>query len=75
MTDLSEACVAGLSRLFLVCPSTDGQWLARDVHGLAEGIFRTRKDAVRFALAEGGHDNVVCFSPEPETPSFLAAHP
>ncbi len=57
--------------LFVVGPSSHGLWTARDLDGSAEGVFRTRKDAIRFALAEGGHDNVVTLSAEPIEPSFM----
>jgi hypothetical protein len=70
---LGQVCSPAAARLFLVCPSTGGLWIARDALGLVEGLFRSRKDAVRFALVEGGHDNVVCFSSDPEVPSFIAA--
>jgi len=33
-----------------------GHWIARDRGGLAGGTFRTRKDAMRFAMAETGGD-------------------
>jgi hypothetical protein len=62
---------AVLPHLFIVGPSSQGLWTARDLDGSAEGIFRTRKDAIRFALAEGGHDNVVTVSTDPVEPSFL----
>lgn len=72
---MAQGCSPAAARLFLVCPSTGGLWLARETGGLAEGLFRTRRDAVRFALAEGGHDNIVCFSADPATPSFIAPRP
>ncbi|QCI65741.1 RAG2 PHD domain containing protein [Phreatobacter stygius] len=57
--------------LFIVGPCSHGLWTARDLDGSAEGVFRTRKDAIRFALVEGGHDNVVTLSTEPIEPSFM----
>jgi len=69
---MGQACPFPATRLFLVCPSADGLWIAREANGLAEGLFRSRKDAVRFALIEGGHDNVVCFSDDPGVSSFAA---
>ena len=33
-----------------------GHWTARDRRGLTGGTFFTRKDALRFALAETGRD-------------------
>lgn len=59
-----------VSHLFLVGPSKGGFWVARDLEGTAEGIFRDKKDAVRFAMREGGHDNAVMLSPSPVEPSF-----
>jgi hypothetical protein len=70
---MAQACSPAAARLFLVCPSTDGLWIAREAHGVAEGLFRSRKDAVRFALVEGGHANIVRFSTSPEASSFAAA--
>jgi hypothetical protein len=67
---MGQACSS--ARFFLVCPSTDGLWIAREANGLVEGLFRSRKDAVRFALVEGGHDNIVCCSGEPGTSSITA---
>jgi hypothetical protein len=58
------------SHLFLVGRSTGGFWVARDLEGLSEGIFRDRKTAVRFALSEGGHPNAVMLSPNPVEPNF-----
>lgn len=56
--------------LFLVGRSIEGFWVARDLEGSTEGIFRDRKEAVRFALSEGGHLNVVMLSPNAVEPSF-----
>ncbi|SFI33089.1 hypothetical protein SAMN05216304_102287 [Bosea sp. OK403] len=58
------------SHLFLVGRSTAGFWVARDLEGRSEGIFRDKKDAVRFALFEGGHPNAVMLSPNAVEPSF-----
>ena len=58
------------SHLFLVGRSTAGFWVARDLEGRTEGIFRDKKDAVRFALFEGGHANAVMLSPNAVEPSF-----
>ncbi|WP_252511316.1 hypothetical protein [Phreatobacter aquaticus] len=63
------------ARFFVVCPSAGGLWIARESQGLAEGVFRTRQEAVRFALAEGGRDNVVRFSASPALPSYLTPLP
>ncbi len=58
------------SHLFLVGRSRAGFWVARDLEGVSEGIFRDRKDAMRFALFEGGHANAVMLSPHPVEPNF-----
>lgn len=58
------------SHLFLVGRSAAGFWVARDLEGRSEGIFRDKKDAVRFALFEGGHANAVMLSPNAVEPSF-----
>lgn len=58
------------SHLFLVGQSKTGFWVARDLEGQSEGIFRDKKDAVRFALFEGGHPNAVMLSPNAVEPSF-----
>jgi hypothetical protein len=46
-------------RLFLVAPLASGLWLARESEGRAEGLFRRREDAVRYARLEGGRSNAV----------------
>lgn len=66
-----HATASGQRRYFVVCPALGGLWLARESHGFVEGVFRRRKDALRFALCEGGTDNIVCLSPGCATPSFL----
>ncbi|HEV7260710.1 MAG TPA: hypothetical protein VGN82_23210 [Bosea sp. (in: a-proteobacteria)] len=58
------------SHLFLVGRSQTGFWVARDLEGLSEGIFRDKKAAIRFALFEGGHANAVMLSPDGVEPSF-----
>ncbi|HEY5798364.1 MAG TPA: hypothetical protein VIU82_25460 [Bosea sp. (in: a-proteobacteria)] len=58
------------SHLFLVGRSQAGFWVARDLEGQAEGIFRDKKAAIRFALFEGGHANAVMLSPGGVEPSF-----
>ncbi|GAU83670.1 hypothetical protein [Bosea sp. BIWAKO-01] len=60
----------GASHLFLVGQSKHGFWVARDLEGQSEGIFREKKDAVRFAMFEGGHPNAVMLSPNAVEPSF-----
>lgn len=58
------------SHLFLVGRSQAGFWVARDLEGQSEGIFRDKKEAMRFALFEGGHANAVMLSPNAVEPSF-----
>lgn len=64
-TPLDSAC-----HLFLVGRSQAGFWVARDLDGRSEGIFRDRKTAIRFAMSEGGHANAVMLSPDDVEPSF-----
>jgi hypothetical protein len=47
----------------------EGHWTARDRDGLTGGTFFTRKDALRFALAETGRDrsHVHMLRPDRET--------
>lgn len=44
-----------------------GHWIARDRDGLVGGVFRTQKDAIRFALfeADGDSARVHILSAEP----------
>jgi hypothetical protein len=58
------------SHLFLVGRSQTGFWVARDLEGVSEGLFRDKKAAIRFALFEGGHANAVMLSPDSVEPSF-----
>ncbi|KMO30835.1 hypothetical protein VQ02_27310 [Methylobacterium variabile] len=39
---------------FVVGQSAEGHWLAVETHGLAGGIFRSRRDALTYAAAETG---------------------
>ena len=41
---------------FFVRRDRRGRWVAAETHGLAGGLFRTRKAAVRFALHEADED-------------------
>ena len=41
-------------RAFVVAQNERGQWVARERRGLIEGVFLTRRDAIRFALFETG---------------------
>ena len=58
------------SHLFLVGRSQAGFWVARDLEGQAEGIFRDKQAAIRFALFEGGHANAVMLTPDDVEPRF-----
>jgi hypothetical protein len=42
---------------FDIAPSLHGLWRVQDREGLIGGIFRTQKDAVRFALFEADWDS------------------
>lgn len=46
-------------RTFEVTENAAGLWVAQERHGLGEGVFRTQRDAVRFALFETGNPNSV----------------
>lgn len=47
-------------RQFDITENARGLWVAHERHGLIEGVFRTQRDAVRFALFEtGSPDSVV----------------
>jgi hypothetical protein len=53
-------------RTFEVAENEHGLWILHELHGLMEGVFRTRRDAVRFALFETGNpDSVVVISGGP----------
>ncbi len=48
------------SSVYTVRPAPDGLWRIEATSGLVEGLFRTRRDAVRFAVFEmGGPGNAV----------------
>src|SRR5947209_19208939 len=42
---------------FEVSENGRGYWVAKDKEGLIGGVFRTQKDALRFALFEAGGDS------------------
>ena len=42
---------------FEIVEDERGHWIARDRDGLIGGVFRTRKDALRFALFEADGDS------------------
>ncbi|MCE4222439.1 hypothetical protein HCU64_01630 [Methylobacterium sp. C25] len=37
---------------FIVGQDTSGRWIAVETHGLGGGLFRSREDALHYALAE-----------------------
>lgn len=37
---------------FIVGQDTSGRWIAVETHGLGGGLFRSREDAMHYALAE-----------------------
>jgi hypothetical protein len=65
-----RAAPENASHLFIVGQSKGGFWVARDLEGRSEGVFRDKKEAIRFALFEGGHPNAVMLSPSAVEPSF-----
>jgi hypothetical protein len=42
---------------FEIAENARGYWVAKDKEGLIGGVFRTRKDALRFALFEVAGDS------------------
>lgn len=46
-------------RRFVVWQNPRGQWVAREGAGLTGGVFRSQRDAVRFALFETGNPKSV----------------
>ena len=42
---------------FEIAENKRGYWVAKDKEGLIGGVFRTQKDALRFALFEVGGDS------------------
>lgn len=42
---------------FEIARNPRGYWVAKDKEGLIGGVFRTQKDALRFALFEAGGDS------------------
>jgi len=61
---------------FEIAENRRGYWVAQDKEGLIGGIFRTQKDAIRFALFEVGGDSA-CVRVLPAKPVRRrgAAHP
>jgi hypothetical protein len=50
---------------FEIAQNGRGYWVAKDKEGLIGGVFRTQKDALRFALFEVGGDSA-CVKVLPE---------
>lgn len=42
---------------FEIAQNSRGYWVAKDTEGLIGGVFRTQKDALRFALFEAAGDS------------------
>jgi len=42
---------------FEICENGRGYWIAEDREGLIGGVFRTQRDAIRFALFEADGDS------------------
>ena len=54
---------------FEIVENGRGYWVAKDKEGLIGGVFRTQKDALRFALFEvGGDSSCVQLIPAGSTP-------
>jgi len=54
---------------FEIARNASGYWVAKDKEGLIGGVFRTQKDALRFALFEvGGDSSCVQLIPADSTP-------
>jgi hypothetical protein len=54
---------------FEIARNARGYWVAKDKEGLIGGVFRTQKDALRFALFEvGGDRSCVQLIPTDSTP-------
>lgn len=51
---VSEAAPSPSIR-FIVGQDPQGHWVAVDVHGLGGGLFRTRQDALHYAVDLTGH--------------------
>jgi len=57
---------------FEIAENGQGYWEAQDREGLIGGVFRTQKDALRFALFEAAGDNV-CVRVLPRKPKHRRA--
>ncbi|MBA4792021.1 MAG: hypothetical protein AB1698_19605 [Pseudomonadota bacterium] len=70
MVPQSRPAPAATAHTFLVAPSRKGLWVAREAAGSAEGVFRTQRDAVRFALSEGGSIQTIRYLSHALDPSW-----
>lgn len=70
MLPRSRPAPASRSHTFLVGPSRTGLWVVRDEHGDTEGVFRTQRDAVRFAYSEGASAQTIRFISDTLDPSW-----
>ena len=59
MTPLGRRTHHAEGRRFIVTQNEHGYWVASETRGLIEGVFISRRDAIRFALFEGGSRSVV----------------
>jgi hypothetical protein len=58
MAQLASKTVAKLNEpIFLLGQNGHGQWVIRELHGRMEGLFKDRREAIRFALYESGTRN------------------
>ncbi len=61
-------------RTFVVRHDANGFWVARDLDGLIEGVFRNQKEAIRFALFEtDGRRSAVIVIPDMSNERVRAA--
>lgn len=60
---------------FEIAENRRGYWVAQDKEGLIGGVFRTQKDALRFALFEVGGDSACVRVLPPKPIRRRGAHP
>ena len=56
------------SHHFEIAEDGRGHWVAKDQQGLIGGVFRTQKDALRFALFEAAGDSALVRVLPPSVP-------
>jgi hypothetical protein len=59
MARLTHADDHAENRQFVVTQNARGYWVASETRGLIEGVFVSRRDAIRFALFESGNRSSV----------------